>query len=77
MIGVIIQKKQIPVSGTTTIEILNEELAAIMQLQKHYTDIAVLIESGVFDFKNGHAIIHRDHEGKLRKVDLNLTRFKS
>lgn len=76
MIGVIITKKSIPPSGTTMIEITHEELAAIMQLQKHYTDIATLIESGVFEFKNGQAVIHRDQDGKLRKVDINITRFR-
>lgn len=75
MIGVII-KQPIPSNGTTTLEISREELAAIMHLQKHYAEIATMIESGVFDFKNGHAIIHRDSDGKMRKIDINLTRFR-
>lgn len=74
MIGIIIQQTQS--SGTTVIEVTNEELAAIMQLKKNYRDIATLIESGVFDFKNGQAVLHRDQDGKLRKVDINLTRFR-
>lgn len=73
---VIIIQKQINPSGTTMVEVTNEELAAILQLKKNYSDIATLIESGVFDFKNGQAVIHRDQDGRLRKVDINLTRFR-
>lgn len=76
MIGVII-KKPIDRHGTSSIELTNEELAIILQLRDHYADIVTMREAGVFDFKNGHAIIHRDHEGKLRKIDVNLTLYRS
>jgi hypothetical protein len=73
-IGAIISTK-VP-TGTTIIEISNEELAAILQLQKHYKDIATMIESGVFEFNNGHAVIHRDQNGTLRKIEMNIQRFR-
>lgn len=73
MIGVII--KHIP-QGTAMIEVNGEQLAMIRLFQTHYLDIATLMDSGVFDFKNGNAVLHRDQDGKLRKVDLNLTRFR-
>lgn len=72
-IGVII--KQIP-QGTAMIEVNGEQLAMIRLFQAHYEDIAVMLDSGVFDFKNGHAVLHRDQDGSLRKIDLNLTRFR-
>ena len=72
-IGVIIE--QVP-QGTAVIEVNGEQLAMIRLFQAHYEDIAVLMDSGVFDFKNGNAVVHRDQDGTLRKVDLNLTRFR-
>ena len=57
---------------------LNEEqIVAFKYFQDYYADLVILIDSGVFSFKHGRAVIHRDKEGKLREVNLELTRFKS
>lgn len=42
---------------------------------KIYSDVLVMVESGVFDFKAGKAIIHRDADGNIRKIDMELVRY--
>ena len=41
-----------------------------------YGDLDALIKAGVFNFKNGEAILSRDNEGKLRLVTIKQNTFK-
>lgn len=41
-----------------------------------YGDLDTMIKSGVFNFKNGMAEIHRDNEGKLRNISIKQFTFK-
>ena len=59
------------------IEIASNDILAFRQVKAYWPDIQILVASGVFDFRGGKAIIHRDKDGKLRKVDLELTKFIS
>ena len=74
-IGMII--KALPPSGTAIIEMPVGDLQSLIKLKKHYPDIESMIESGVFDFKNGQALIHRDNDGNLRKIEINVIKFRN
>lgn len=41
-----------------------------------YKDVITMVENGVFDFKNGRVIIHRDSDGTLRKIDIETTKYR-
>lgn len=41
-----------------------------------YGDLGTLIKSGFFSFANGHATVHRDESGKLRKVVIEEVKYK-
>ena len=41
-----------------------------------YGDLDTMIKSGVFNFKNGVAELHRDSDGKLRSVNVKQITFK-
>ena len=64
-------------NGTTTIIINGNDLIVLRMMQKISPDVVRFIEAGVFDFKSGRVIIHRDFEGKLRKIDIEITKFKT
>ena len=55
-------------NGTTTIIINGNDLIVLRMMQKISPDVVRFIEAGVFDFKSGRVIIHRDFEGKLTFV---------
>lgn len=40
-------------------------------------DIIVLMENDFFNFRGGSYTVHRDADGKLRKIDRNDTVYKS
>ena len=63
-------------NATTTIEISVFDLSALRTIQGSWGDIAILVNSGVFNFKNGVAELHRDNEGKLRQVNINERKYK-
>lgn len=64
-------------NGTSraTITVSINDFNAFRQLKEIYPDVITMLKSGVFDFKRGRAIIHRDDEGKLRKVEIETTKW--
>lgn len=62
--------------GTTTIIIGQCDIEVLRVMKSISPDIVNFMNAGVFDFKNGRAIIHRDSDGKLRKIDIETTKFK-
>lgn len=60
-------------SGVTKIG--PEEYVVLQRVRKNLPDILLMLDHGVFDFKRGRAIIHRDDAGQLRKIELELIRW--
>ena len=52
------------------IQLSNKEAELFKKFRQHQDDIEVLIEYGVFDFKGGQAIIHRDKDGQVRRIEI-------
>ena len=42
----------------------------------YQADIQRLFDNEVFSLKNGSAIIHKDWEGRIRKIDINKVAWK-
>ena len=57
-------------TANVTIQITQIELLSLRRLQEHWPDLSIMLEAGVFSFKNGKAVIHRDNEGTIRKIDV-------
>ena len=66
------------IRGTTSIQVTltHIELSTLHRLQVYIPEIVKMIENGVFEFTNGQAVISRDHEGKLRKIEINQVRYR-
>lgn len=41
------------------------------------TEYLKLLEAGVFDFKNGYIVIHKDNDGSIRKIEFHQTVYIS
>ena len=44
-------------------------------LRPFLKDITIFMNSGVFDFKNGCVIIHRDENGIIKKIEQEVLRY--
>ena len=66
------------ISGTSAVifRMTAEQWAVFQKFQRIQVDVIAMIDSGVFDFRNGKAIIHRDREGKLRGIELDVWKWK-
>ena len=53
------------------IELTDKEIEQFKQFRQYQDDFEALIKSGFFDFKGGNAIIHRDKNGKIQKIEIN------
>lgn len=42
----------------------------------HQQDIELLFDNEVFSLRNGSAILHKDSEGRIRKIDFDYTAWK-
>jgi hypothetical protein len=58
------------------IELTDYEAQAFREFQKHYKDFMALHAGGVFNIRNGSAVLHFDPAGHLTQVDYNLVGFK-
>ena len=64
-------------TGTATITLTADEFGVLMRLQPYWPDIAIMIQAGTFEFKNGMTEIHRDADGKIREINTKIKRFRS
>jgi len=46
-------------------------------VRRHLKDLTILIESGVFELQNGKAVIHKDNDGNIRKIEIENIAFKT
>jgi hypothetical protein len=49
--------------------IADEEATQFLLFQQHYEPFTILVDSGVFDIRNGSAILHFDNQGILQAVN--------
>lgn len=49
--------------------IADSEAAQFLLFQEHYEPFTIMLESGVFDIRNGSAILHFDNHGTLQAVN--------
>ena len=52
-----------------------DEYIILHRLRVNLPDILVMLDHGVFDFKRGRALIHRDDAGQLRKIEVELIKW--
>lgn len=62
-------------TGKNLVYLSNEELLALEKLKPILPDIRIMVDFGVFDFRSGRALIHRDGDGALRKIEVELTKW--
>ena len=51
------------------------ELATLSRLQGYMPEILKLVENGVFDVSNGQVTLHKDTNGKIRRIDIHVTKY--
>ena len=44
--------------------------------QQHHEEFFIMLNAGLFDFKNGKGIIYRDQNGTIQSVDVMQKTFK-
>lgn len=52
-----------------TIFITEQEAIQFRTFQQNYSKFMLLVNSGVFDIKNGSAVLHFDNSGTIQKID--------
>ena len=60
----------------TLIMLTNEEFLLFKRLEEVFPDLAVMLDQGVFNFRNGKAIIHRDDKGVLMGIDFDVKTWR-
>lgn len=60
----------------TEISLTDEDIKLFIAFQANYATFKVLCASGVFDLKNGKAIINFNSEGELSDIELQYHTFK-
>ena len=68
---------KIGVTSSKIVELTPEDLAAFERFKTILPDVAILDEAGVFSYKSGKAIIHRDADGKIQKIDVELVKYRA
>lgn len=65
-------------TGETQIKIdLNEKDAQLfLEFQKNYELFSTLVSSGVFNIRNGNAIMSFNPEGRLDSIQITIVGFK-
>lgn len=57
------------------IELTNQEAEFFKQFRQYQDDFSILIKAGFFSFKDGQAIVSRDHQGVLKNVEIKQSTF--
>lgn len=59
------------------VELTVSEAELFKKFREFQDDFSTLLENSVFSFKNGSAVIHRDDQGNIRKIEMHKIYFKS
>lgn len=60
----------------TSIELSSQDAALFVSFQKNYDTFMTLKDSGVFDIRNGTAVLNFDNNGTLTDIDCNFKLYK-
>lgn len=71
MIGETPKNPLLPCAGHTL-----DEVEALARLRAYLPEIVIMLEHGVFEFKGGHAELHRDAEGTLQFIDIKERSYR-
>lgn len=67
------QKK--PTTGETnmdtTIFLTPQDVELFKEFRQHQTEFMILKSHGIFDFKGGVISVHKDADGRVRKIEVN------
>lgn len=58
------------------IELTNEEAVLFRKFREHQDTFSVLDQAGVFDIRNGKAVLNFDSSGTLCDIECNLKLYK-
>lgn len=61
---------------TTNIELSEIDARLFVEFQKNYNTFCILQNSGVFNIRNGNAVVHFNRDGVLCEVDVNTVNYK-
>lgn len=56
----------------TTLELTRHDAALFVLFQQYYNDFGFMVQSGVFDIRNGKATLSFDESGALKNVKREL-----
>ncbi len=56
-------------SEQIAIYVPDEEARKFLQFQEHYDEFCLLLESGVFDVRNGSVTLHMDKQGAIKAIN--------
>ncbi len=59
------------------IKLSKEDTELFEYFKRHKDDFRILLENGVFDFKNGSSIISRDSDGTIRRIEIDNVVYRS
>lgn len=59
-----------------TIELSTEEASLFVDFRKYQDTFTLLQQSGVFNVRNGQAVLSFDHQGILQQVEFNVIGYK-
>jgi hypothetical protein len=59
------------------VKLSKEDMDLFEYFKKHKNDFIIFLKYGVFDFKNGSAIISRDSDGTIRRIEIDNVVYRS
>jgi hypothetical protein len=59
----------------TAIYLNAQEIELFRSFREHQTEFMVLKGTGIFDLKNGSMTVHKDIDGRVRKIETNQILF--
>jgi hypothetical protein len=58
------------------IELSEADAKLFLDFQKNYETFSTLLQAGVFNIKNGNAVVNFDRDGILREISLHTVGYK-
>jgi hypothetical protein len=58
------------------IELTEYEIEMFTLFRKHQTEFEILNNNGFFRFRNGNMTIHKDDNGKIRKIEVHNIAYR-
>jgi hypothetical protein len=59
-------------NAMTTVQMTRHDAALFLLFQQYYDDFGFMMESGVWDIRNGKATLHFDEGGRLKNIKREL-----